>query len=173
MILNNVRHETGKFFTDIYNNIEDSRDAYRVIKRYTGHKNKSDSPKALFIDSSKNNSISGPENISKTLANNFASNNNLTFNSPPIHQPAVLDSINMLNRQNPIIPFNNNGTPDITDLSHMLYTYINPFISVDALGFLTTGEEVSEIIKSRSNKKSHGSDCLPYFLIKQFNEQII
>lgn len=41
MILNNVRHETGQFFTNIYNNIENHRDAFRVIKRYTGHKKNS------------------------------------------------------------------------------------------------------------------------------------
>lgn len=39
MIMNNVRHENGQFFTNIYHFIENNKGAYRVIKQYTGHKN--------------------------------------------------------------------------------------------------------------------------------------
>lgn len=171
MILNNVRHETGNFFTNTFNSIKNDRDAFRIIKRFTGHKKLSGSPDALFTDSNKTNCVTGNANIANLLATNFSNNNKLTLNMQSDYTNVVSDSIDFLNAQKPIIKFGGNITPDIADSAELIA--INGNLPQQLRGVLTSMEEVSVIINSRPNKKSSGSDCMPYYLIKQFNHQLV
>lgn len=55
MILNGVKSDTGIFFTNIYNSIDNKKSALRIIKQYTGHKKRPSAPAALFTDTNKTN----------------------------------------------------------------------------------------------------------------------
>lgn len=71
MILNNVRHETGKFFQNTFDSIESIRDAYRIIRSFTGHKKSATISGALFTDSDKTSSIAGSLNIANSTCGKF------------------------------------------------------------------------------------------------------
>lgn len=171
MISNGVRSDSGKFFTNTFNSIENGRDCFRVIKQFTGHKKIENMPGALFMDSNKQTSISGDENMSNAIAKKFSENHNLTRNQKTNRAGIVNGDIAKINNHNSIISFNGAVSPDIE--TNRRLNEINLNLSVANRGFLTSVEEVADIIKTRPNKKSSGNDGMPFSLIKKLDTQIV
>lgn len=69
------------------------------------------------------------------------------------------------------IKFNKNVVSNIADFEQL--KNINNALVDNQKNILTCCEEVSEIIKNRPNKKSFGSDKIPYFVIKKFSANFI
>lgn len=171
MIKNAVQSETGKFYSNIYDSISNNRDAFKVIKRFTGHKIRPNIPGCLFSDENKQNAIAGDVNIANSLAQQFANNHLLTFDNGSIIDDDVSDAIENLSNNNDAIIFNNQITPVIHSNEDLVH--INTLLPENQRGILTSCDEVNNIIKSRPNKKSTGFDDLPFFIIKQFSPSII
>lgn len=171
MLNNAISHETSKFFSNTYNSITDNRDAFRVIRRYTGYKKKESTPASLYTNEIKTDSIVGSENIANALANRFGSNNDLTINQNSNYAREVYQTITQLLGDKTTIGFNDIITPDIIDTDTL--NHINEQLDPHLRGLLTCSEEVQKIIKTRPNKNASGYDLTPYTLIKSFNDEII
>lgn len=113
MIKNGVRFDTARYFTNIYNSIDDNKRAFDVIRRYTGHKKRFATPASLFVDLEKTQAIAGSENIANSLANNFSKNHRLTKLN------TVADSINVIDSNSSVIPFGNGISPNIVKNSQL------------------------------------------------------
>lgn len=171
MILNSVNFESSKFFMNNFNSIETNRDAFRVIKNFTGHKSKSQTTGALSLDAKKNQFISGNNNIANELANRFEANHLLTHNVLTSNKNSVELAAFNLRQLNTQIKFSNDIPANI--ISNQQLDSVNSKLPIEHRGLLTSAEEVSLIISSRPNKKSCGNDNMPYFIMKQFNFSII
>lgn len=171
MILNSVRFETSKFFTNAFNSVQTSRDAFKVIKNFSGHKKRGTLNGSLFLDKDKTASVSGDENIANVLAENFYDKHNLTSNINSDYANLVHNSIVSINNSNPVIKFDHNISPCLSN--DKLLSQLNAKLPAESRGILTSSEEVSYIINSRANKKSTGSDNMPFSVIKKFDSRII
>lgn len=99
MLIDAINTETNKFLADAYGSIESNEDAFRIIKRFTGHKKRSPPPIVLFKDDCKTNMLTGTESIANSLANLCLANNELTTNFPSSHANDVYASANILANQ--------------------------------------------------------------------------
>lgn len=171
MLLAIVGSQTNKFFMDAYGSIKSNMDAFRVIKRYTRHKKREPPPVVVFNDDDKINGIVGNENISNLFANRFHFNNELTLNYPSAYAGEVYGSVITLANVSEYIKFNDQITPDIRDNDEL--AVINALLPSGQVGLLTCAREVRDVVESRPNKNSTGSDELPYTIIKTFNDEII
>lgn len=171
MLLNMINSETAKFFTNIYNSIDNNKRAYRVIRNYTGHKKVVATPAAIFSDANKIDSVAGSENIANALANKFSANHNLTGAMVSEHESDVHNFVSALDENTNYIKFNEHITPDLANLDDI--RAVNGLVQPEYHNYLTSIEEVSEIIKTRPNKNSTGLDSMPYTIIKGFDSEII
>lgn len=171
MLAGHISSDTNKFFTNTFNSIESNRDAFDVIRRYTGHKKSQTITGSLFTNENKSTAVAGIPNIAMLLGENFAKNHSLTTNCESIHQNAVNHDIQNLATQNPIISFDANISPAIIDNKNLME--INNNLPPGQQNLLTSTEEVANIINTRPNKKSSGADSMPYSIMKQFNSTII
>lgn len=80
MIKNASSHDTASYFTNVYNNVANTQDAFKTIKNFTGHKRREQISGVIYTDDSKINSICGGQNITDALGQHFAKNHNLTSN---------------------------------------------------------------------------------------------
>lgn len=171
MLHNAIHSQTSKFFSNIYNSINDNKSAFGVIKRYTGHKKKSGSPSAIYNDETKTVSTAGSENLANLFANNFVINNELTLNIPSVHANAVYADYVNLQNTDALIGFNDEIHPNIVDTDQL--NTINGLLPVEKRGILTSTEEITNIIKKRPNKNSTGYDGIPNTVIKNFSPVVL
>lgn len=171
MLGNIIDHDTAKFFANAYNSIADNRDAFKTIRKFTGHKKRETVPSSLFTDTNKKTYVVGTENIANAMANQFIGNNNLTLNYESKFARQVYDSVMTINNDNSHIGFDETISPDIAGINDL--AIINGKLDPHLRGILTCGNEIIEIIKTRPNKNSTGCDMMPYTLIKSFDEEII
>lgn len=165
-----VNNDTAKFFGERYDSVQNARNSYAFIRRFTGHKSKASLNGGLYTDESKTSFISGDEQIAHSLGNLFAQNHLLTHNNESPHQiSASLD--NALIRNTPPIGFNNQIIPSIANSNEL--ARINEFLPIHQRHMLTSCDEVIKIILSRPNKTSSGRDDMPYTVIKKFSTSII
>lgn len=171
MILNSVNSETSKFFTNKYNAVQSNRDAYRVIKNFSGHKRKALINGSLATDSTKTQFISGNDNIANLLADRFESNHRLTHTQQSVDDTSATAAADNLRLSNAQIVFSHDIPANIVTNDQL--DIINSILPPEKRDLLTSAEEVSHIISTRPNKKSCGSDNMPYFILKQLNFSVI
>lgn len=171
MILNSVRHETGKFFSNIFNSISDSREAYKAVRQFTGLGRTTGFNGALFTDGSKTESVAGDDNVADCLAERFAANHQLTADLNSEYEEGVRESIRSLDQSNTFIPFGGHVLPGIVDSRALALA--NDWLPPESRGVLTSAEEVAEVIRTRPNKGSTGTDNMPYSLIRRFDARVI
>lgn len=160
MIRNACNSDTGRYFTNIFNQIESNIDAFKVIKNLTGHKKR-------MVNENKDVTITGTENIASALGQQFVESNNLGSNMGSSMEGTVADDIGLLGGLNVDIGFNHEVTPLIENDADL--GLINRTLPFHSMNLLTSAEEVTNIIASRSNKKSSGYDGLPFSIIKNFS----
>lgn len=78
MIVRNVNAESARFFTERFDQVESNRDAFRTIKRYTGHKTRARFGGALYADCDKTTILGGAPAVAEALAEQFDLNHRLT-----------------------------------------------------------------------------------------------
>lgn len=171
MIRNSCNADTAAAFSEIYDRVEDTREVFSVVKRYTSHKKVEAMGGTLFSDDTKNHFYTGVEDISNAIGENFQINHNLTNNFDSIHSEIVNRDNRLLENTNTIITFGGNITPKIECQDHLRDT--NRLLPEFAQNLLTSPEEVEEIIHNRPNKKSVGFDGLPFTVIKTFSPCVI
>lgn len=167
MIRNSCNTDTAKFFTDLYSGVESTHDAFKTIKNFTGHRKRVPMGGAIYADVGKNTTICGTDNIAYALGNQFAANNKLSSEMHSEFQTTVDNDVRLLNSINTNLRFNNEIGPLIHDKDCL--TLINNKLPSHQQNLLTSVEEVEKIIENRPNKKSTGSDSLPFTIIKQFS----
>lgn len=171
MIRNACSHDAALYYTNLYNNIKSSRDAFKIIKNFSGHKRNGGLSGSIFIDESKTEAISGHTNIAGALGTHFAKNHLLTSNFPSKFTNDVVESNTRLDNTNLTIPFDDNISPIIRNADQL--AHINSLLPIQQPNLLTSAEEIQNIIDNRPNKKSSGSDNLPYTVIKNLSPLII
>lgn len=167
MIKNSIQYETAAFFTNTFNGIESCHDAFGVIKRFTGHKKRIPMGGLLYADSGKDIPIMGTKNIANSLGDLFGANSRLPEAVTSNMEPIVNRELTYLNSINTEIVFSNNLRADLRYEREQLDT--NNLLPLHQQNILTSAEEVHNVIKSRPNKKSTGSDNLPFTIIRQFS----
>lgn len=187
MIRNAVNSEVSTYFNNLYDRVENTRDAFKLIKNFTSLKSKSNTSSGIFSDDTKIILLNDPKAICNAFGELFSSVHSLTSTNPtnnqqiPIpqsistHSAATQISINIdniiINNHIDPIPISNLVRCDI--LNEIQLTAIDNSLPLHQRNLLTHAEEVSTIISSRPNKKSSGHDQMPFFLIKQFCPSII
>lgn len=169
MIGNSVNNECSGFFCNLYDNVQNSRDAFKLIKRHTGLKTTSSPSSGLYTDPERSTLLTDVPTIADSLGTLFAANHQLstTVNSPHSSQVAF---DNFLISGVPNIQITTNNPANLTTPHH---NQLNNNSPLSPSGLLTYTGELNEIIQSRPNKKSAGHDSMPYFLIKRFSPSII
>lgn len=171
MVLGSIRSDIAKYYANMLTDTQNPRDAFRTIKFNTSHKKSSKLGGHLFTNDDKNECISGNQNIVEALATNFEANHNLINDTRSMIEGDVANSITNLNNRWSRIQFGSRITPKIESQSHL--DEINGLLPDHQQNILTNSGEINDIIRSRPNKKSTGSDEMPYYLIKFFSPQII
>lgn len=164
MANNNINSENSKFFTNMYDSVGNTRDAFKLVGKYTGLKQYHSPSNGLFTDENKNTFISGGENIANELGEQFQNNHKQTLDNTSVHCDSV-------NRDNAIIDRFSSGI--IFDNTHTTLNYGNEKNPHENKNLLTYAGELDGIIQMRPNKKSTGRDTMPYTLIKTFTPNII
>lgn len=171
MIIGHVNAETSRFFSNTFDSVTTRRDAFSVVRRFTGHKSRPVMNGSVFTDETKSTMISGSANIADALARRFEGNHRLTFDtvSP---MDSVAKSMADALRSNPLrISFSRLITSDILTRAHL--HDIDALLPPTQRGILTSADEVAEIISKKPNKKSSGVDGIPYPILKSLNSDII
>lgn len=171
MIQASMGSDINNYYADSLADIQGPRDAYKNIKFHTSHKKIKKFGGNLYTDDTKQQFITGNQNIIEALASNFENIHNLSGKLNSIATPDINNSLTELNNNNDRIVFNQTITPKIETMKQL--SKINDILPENLKNILTCTEEVVEIIKSRPNKKSTGSDEMSYFLIKFFGHNII
>lgn len=164
MVIGHVNAETARFFSNQYDSVSTQRDAFRTIKRFTGHKSRPKMSGAVFTSDAKTDMVSGSVGIATALGERFASNHCLTINRPSPHDNAAIGAANHY-RSLPIrIPFSPLISPDIpTDVA---LRDVNRRLPHEQRGLLVSVESIARVIQSRPAKSSCGPDGVPYTLLK-------
>lgn len=171
MICNAVKNETSRFFCDVYDGVSNTRDAFKIIKKYTGLKSTVSPTSGIFTDDTHNTLLSGESAISHALGKHFSASHNLTFNVGSSKSLVASIDNHLIANHTPTLAFNDQITANIEKseaLGSINSKLIPPFTEI-----LTSADEVAKIIASRPNKKSSGRDDMPYFLIKHFSTRIV
>lgn len=171
MIGRRVEFEVSEFFSDRFNGVKTHRDACEVIGQFTGHKRKARISSALFTDDTKTSVVSGDANIAHALADRFSANHNLTVNWPSDRDSEARNFADSLVRMDGRIFFAHDVPADIA--TRRQRDEIDERLPLDQRGLLTSVEEVAQIIRERPNKKSCGSDGVPYCVLKQFDSSLL
>lgn len=171
MISNAVNTETSQFFTNLYDRVGNTRDSFKLIRRYTGLKSSTTANSGLFTDESKRTLLSDPELIANTLGEQFSANHSLTLNQPSAHSFEAAVDNHLITNHISGFDFDHNIRADILDSEQL--EFVNSLLPEHQRDLLTSAEEVQNIIATRPNKKSSGRDSMPYFLIKKFHPSII
>lgn len=171
MVKNSVRDDVNKYYQKYLTEFKPDCHAFKAVKRFTKHKNKSSEISSIFTDPEKQNQITDPEIIVEKFADRFSANHQLTVDFASPHEEQVKNSLDELSSINNDIIFNDNVRADVASNGELIQ--IEDDLPEEQRGLLTTTEEVTEIIKSRSNKKSTGDDNTPNTVIKNFSIKII
>lgn len=171
MIKNQTAQHTAKFFSDQFGSIQNTLEAHQIIKRFTGHRKRETMGGSVFTDVNKNESLCGSINIANALGRHFAANNNLNTNSTLHTTQIVDDGVEILNRCDTNIIFNEYVGPHLRSSADVTAT--NASLPPHQHHMLTCSEEVANTIRSRPNKKSTGYDGLPFTLIKEFSPTLV
>lgn len=167
IVRNAVAFDTANFFSNKYKNVESLRDAFGVIKKFSGHKKRVPMGGSIFTDENKNTPIVGARNIANALGELFVSNNSL-----PSSMISPMDGI--VRRDNRYLDTVNSNIKFSNQISAKIETRVeavdcNKLLPFHQQNILTSAEEVQDIINKRPNKKSTGRDNLPFTIIKQFS----
>lgn len=149
MIKNSCNHETGKYFTNLYDSIKSTREAFGVIKRFTSHKKRETAGGAIYLDENKTNLIAGQNKLANAFGEHFTKNHNLTANFVSTHTHEVEQSLFAFNNAPLSINFNDEISPIIRD-KYTLDTY-NRFLPGYRANILTSAEEVTQLVLDRPN----------------------
>lgn len=171
MIRNACAHDTGIYYSNLYNNIESTGDAFKIIKNFSGHKKRETMSGSIYTNDERTNLIAGHTNIANALGDQFIKNHKLTTDTYSNHQTEVDDAILFLNNTTVKIDFNDQISPIIRDDCELANT--NEKLRIHQTNILTSANEVGEIIKERPNKKSSGIDNVPYTTLKNFSPLLI
>lgn len=170
MINNAVNSEVNAYFGNLYDQVGNLKDSFKFIKKYTGLKSLS-SPSGLFTNDSKSSLLTDPSSIADSLGQLFFNNHSLSINSPSNCSLDVARDNSFIDNHIRGISINNNIRCDIANHSHL--EEVNSLLPLHHRNLLTSCDEVTDIIQGRPNKKSSGSDSMPYFLLKYLNPSII
>lgn len=170
MIANSISRDTSCYFGSLYDSVHTVRDSYKFIRQFTGLKSKPSQTSGLFSDPKKTTCFTEPAEVANKLGELFAANHSLTINDTSVNSlPAAID-YQMISSL-PCISFDDRIFPNIETDAQL--AAINEIMPTTSSGLFTSAEELAEIIQSRPNKKSTGSDEMPYPVIKRFSPEII
>lgn len=127
------------------------------MRKFSAYKKKGKTLGKIYTNETKNTAIMGDQNIANLLADRFGENHRITENYESPHSSQVNTSISKLLASDTFIEFNDNNLA--------LYSKRN-----DKLKSIAEGSDLLcsvDEIKERNNKKSHGNDLTPMFLIKK------
>lgn len=170
MINNAVDSEINTYFGHLYDQVGSLKDSFKFIKKHTGLKSFS-SPSGLFTDDTKTSLLTDPRCVADSLGQLFFSNHSLSVNSPSDSSPIVARDNEFIDNHVRGFSINSDIRCDIADHTHL--DEIDNLLPLHQRKLLTSSEEVNSIIQNRPNKKSSGSDSMPYFLLKYLNPSII
>lgn len=152
MIISNVRAETARFFTRKFDSVTDHRDAYRTIRRWTGHKSRPPFSGSVFVDPDKTSYVAGADAVANALAEQFDANHRLTFERPSPLDNIASQHAEMIRDLDLRIHFNNSIPASIENGNEL--DRVNGLLPYGQRDLLTCTTEVSEVLASRPNKPS-------------------
>lgn len=171
MISGHVNSETARFFSNTFDSVGTRRDAYQVVRRFTGYKRRPVMGGSLFVDDDKVQMISGAPGIAEALSDQFSGNHGLThgWRSPLDQEYATIaQGVREDSTQIPIGPL---VRTDIGNRAQLLA--IEGSLPPDQRGILVSADEVAEIINRKPNKKSSGVDGVPYPVLKSLGPDVL
>lgn len=169
MFMASLKNDLCSAYRNILLDTKHNRNIYELAKRVKFRQNRPDIGNISLVNSNGENAASIFE-INEALASHFESSHGLTFDTSSEFDTIVESSVADLHETDFLIPFNATITPNINLLSDL--AEINTALVLDHRNFLTCQEEIINIVKSRLNKKSAGSDELPIYLFKFFDDQV-
>lgn len=140
--------------------MESNRDAFGIIRCYTGHKKSQTITGSLFNDENKSTAVAGIPNIAMLLGQYFAKNPSLTTNRESIHRNAVNHAIQNL----------------ATQIQSSLSVQISPrqkLIITHHQSNKIYQHQLKRLQTHQYPKKSSGGDSMPYSIMKWFNSTIL
>lgn len=170
MINRSVNSEVAVYFGKLYDNVKNTRDSFKLIRRFTGLKSSYSATSGLFTDDTKQTLLTERSLIADALGERFASNHKLSVDCQSKFSPAVDTDNRLVDCVNGFL-IDDNVCADIIDSGQL--ELVDTFLPQWQRGLLTSSDEVSRVICERPNKKSSGSDTMPFFLIKNFCPSII
>lgn len=167
MIRNLGSYETSQFFTNRFDEVKSTLEAFKTIKHFTGHKKRLPMGSSIFVDSSKQKSIHGSVDIANELGKQFSSINGLSSKLESSMTNTVRRDILALDAINCSINFNINTVANIDGATELFN--INNTLPAHQKDILTCTDEVRGVIASRPNKKSSGYDQIPFTMVKSLS----
>lgn len=146
-----------------------NKNVYELAKRVKFRQNRPDINNISLANSGGAN-LNSVFDINEALASHFESSHGLTIDNSSDFDTIVESSVAGMVGSDFLIPFNATITPNILHLADLVE--IDAVLAPEHRNLLTCGEEILNIVKSRLNKKSAGSDELPIYLFKFFDDEI-
>lgn len=169
MLNNNIGNIYHENFKSMLFKMKPGPDTFKTVKRISQYKRKSCDTHNLIY---KNNELDkiNDEPICELFAEHFRANHELTFNHQSSKTEFVTQTIDSIDAYNNKLNF---GLISAHIDSFRDLNAINNTLSPELRDLLTCCEEVIDIVRSRSGKKSYGSDEMPTYAIKRFDKRII
>lgn len=166
MMENSIAHDLSAHYSHVLAETKKMGDMYKTVITNTGYRRRARCPAVLYSNESKDRAIVGDANIAAEFGRKFYENHCLTTNDASTKQAEVNRCYESVADANISIRFNDQISARIETNDDLMA--LNSLLPPSQRGILTSAEEISTIIRLTPNKRSCGSDQMPYLLMKRF-----